>query len=329
MSTTTKAALALNIVNLVTYNLLPIGKNRLLTSQQNTAISNEVINVNPAHDLYKDLGVSASSSPQEVQAGYEKKAAALKNATSTEAKDELKQVEYAYQVLTKNDSKDIYDQAKVEPTVFSHIFGKTLYIYIQSISPRTLYEFSLAVSEASTTPGLDSMIIDLRDDIGGEFTFAKSFLAMFIGPNKYAFDLFRQGDYKVQRTSLLKWLTLDRYKEIAILTNSSTKSTAEVVTAAFERYHLAKVIGTKTGGWGTVEGHSYDMKTPIDPGQSFTLLLVEYLTLGPYNQPIESLGVTPDIDTSQPGWNKQLGSVFRSTSLIHAVDQLATKPPVK
>lgn len=327
-STEAKKTLALNVVSLVLYNLQPIGRNGLLSQAQETAFRQNVSNVDPSKDLYQNLGLEKGATPKEIDQAYEEKAAVLEKATSTEAKAELKAVAYARSVLTNQNSKQLYDEAKIEPTVFSRVMGSTLYLYLNKISPTTLREFALSVDSASTTPGLDSMILDLRSNVGGSLDFLQHFLGIFIGQNQYAFDLFHQGNYDVQRTVQPKFDELSRFKDIAILTDSMTQSTAELTTATFKKFNLARVVGTPTRGWGTVE-NTYPLETDIDPANKYLLLLVNSVTLRDDNQSIEGQGVEPDININDPLWKSKLKNYFHSTSLIKALSESANKPPVQ
>jgi hypothetical protein len=327
-STEAKKQLAINVGVVALYNLQPAGRSGLLSAQQETALRQEVSNIKPANDLYKDLDVASGASVAEVQKAFDQKEAALKNDTSAEGKAALAKAEYAKQVLTDTNNKARYDQAKIEPTVFGRVLGKTFYFNLTQVSPTSLQEFAQAVDSASTTPGLDSLIIDLRGNIGGALDFAQAFLGLFIGQNQYAFDLYHQGDYNVQRTTLPKFTELDRFADIAILTDSMTQSTAEVTTAAFKRFGLAKVVGATTRGWGTVE-NTFPIEAEIDAATKYSVLLVHSITLRDDNQPVEGRGVDPDINTSKAGWQSQLNKVFTSNSLIQALKQYATQPPLK
>ena len=327
-STDAKRALALNVVQVALYNLQPIGRDQLFSKQQQVALRQEVANVNPTSDLYGDLGLAKGASPAEINTAYQKKTVELAHATSSAALEEKKQVAYAHTVLGSPASKNMYDQAKIEPTVFGKVIGKTLYFNLTRISPTTLQEFALAVDNASTTPGLDSIIFDVRGNIGGSLDFLQAFLGIFIGNNQYAFDLYRKGEYQAQRTTQPQFGELSRFKDIAILTDNMTQSTAELTAGVFKRYHLAHVVGDTTRGWGTVE-NTYLMSTVIDPATSYALLLVNNITLRDDNVPIEGRGVTPDVSVKDKNWQKLLPQYFHSASLITALKKVATNPPIK
>lgn len=327
-STTTKKEAAVTIVNVVTYNLEPIGRNGLFSQKQETALRQNVSNINIEKDLYQDLGVEKGAPVAAVEQAYKEKEVILSKATTTEAKEELKKITYAKKVLTDDYNKKLYDEKQIEPTVFGKIIGKTLYVAMSKISPTTLQEFGVLVDRANATPGLDSMVIDLRGNIGGALDFAQAFLGIFIGQNQFAFDLFHQEEYQVQRTTFPKFEPLARYKEMVILTDQMTQSTAEVTSAMFKRMKLATVVGTATRGWGTVE-NTFPLTTMIDEGEKYTLFLVHSLTLRDDNVPIEGRGVTPDIDIQNTSFKKELREVIRNSSLLQAVEEQIKSAPLR
>ncbi|MDP3965473.1 MAG: S41 family peptidase [bacterium] len=327
-STDARKQLAQNTLIVATYNLLPAGRNGLYSAQQETAMRQEVANVNPSVDLYGDLGLQKSASFAEIENAYKEKQAVLAKATTAEAKAELEKVTYAHTVLANAGDKNRYDEGGIEPTTFARVLGHTLYISMDKISPTTLQEFAAAVDHASTTPALASMILDFRGNIGGALDFATYFFGLFVGENQYAFDFYKQGEYEAQRTPIGKFDELARYKEIAILTDSMTQSTAEVITAMFKRFNMARVVGTPTRGWGTVE-NTFPLETVIDSEEKYSLFLVRYLTLRDDGQPIEGAGVDPDVNTGDRNWRSKLGEYFHSPSLISAISQTAGVPPLR
>lgn len=335
-SSEAKKKLVLDTLIVALYNLPPVGHAGLLSDKQETSFRETVANVNPAKDLYEDAGAAKGASLAEVAKAAEAKVLAktaeLATATTTEAKAlvraEIAQVEHAQKVLTDPNTKDLYDAAKIEPSASNNIIGKTLYVGLSKITPTSFIEFGRTILAASTTPNLDSLIIDLRGNLGGDLAFAQNFLGLFLGNNQYAFDLFHQGDYDVQRTVQNKFPELARYKEIAVLTDGMSQSTAEVTTAAMKRFHLATIVGNTTRGWGTVE-NTFPLQTVIDPTEKYSMLLVHSLTLREDNQPVQDRGVDPDINIADPKWKSQLSSYFHNAGLIKAIQTAIAKPPAQ
>lgn len=325
-----KKDVAVKTLQVVLYNLAPAGHGELMTSQVQTDLKNSVANVNPAKDLYGSLGLQKGANVQEVDSSYQTQKAALAATTSPAGKQQLAALQHAHQVLTDPINKVIYDQTGAEPTIVHRIDGAhTLYIRATKIAPTTVYELASFLETASSTPGLNSLIIDLRGNLGGDLDFATNFMSLFYGPSAYAYDLFHQGDLKPQRTPQSPKLdSVSRFREIAILTDGMTQSTAELTAAIMQHAHLARLVGTKTRGWGSVEA-TYPLTTTIDDKEKYALLLVSYLTMRADGQPIEGNGVTPDVDTSVNNWKQQLPKYFYSSDLIAAIQAEIARTPTQ
>ena len=196
------------------------------------------------------------------------------------------------------------------------------------MSPTTESEFEKALANASKNPSLTNLVLDLRGNIGGDLAFAQTFIGLFRGPNQYAYDIFHNGAYDAQRTiGLAKLPTLDHFREMAVLTDNMTQSTAEIITAALKRDHRAVVVGDTTRGWGSIE-QIIPMQTKLDD-TTYTILLVVGLTVADDAQPIEGRGVIPDISVKDASWRQKLGNFVYSSDLIAALKKTVTAAPLK
>ncbi|MCF7844063.1 hypothetical protein K9M47_04210 [Candidatus Gracilibacteria bacterium] len=326
--TSSKRQMMVDIINVAMYNLEPVGRNGLYSEKQEVALRQNVSNINKEKDLYEDLGVEKGAPVEVVEKAYKEKEVVLAKSTNPEAIEELKKITYARKVLTDENNKKLYDESQIEPTISGKIFGSTLYLSISKISPTTLREFGTIIEKANATSQLDSMIIDLRGNIGGALDFLQVFLGAFIGDKQFAFDLFHQDEYQVQRTTIPKFEPLSRYKDMVILTDSMTQSTAELTAAVFKRMKLAIVVGETTRGWGTIE-NTYPIKTQMDEGEKFSLFLVNSLTLRDDNIPIEGRGVTPDIDIQKVSFKNELREMIRNGSLLKTVEERIKSAPLR
>ncbi len=315
-----RKGLARDMLIVVMANLAPQGRMGLLSEKEEQAFRDVANNVDRSKDLYQTLGVEANAPIEKVQQAFAEKKQELEKLGTPEAKQQLAEAEHAHQVLSDEQTKVVYDQTKIEPTIVSHLVGdEVLYLDLSKISPATFNEFFTTLERTNDQPKLTGMIIDLRGNIGGSLDFAKYLLALFIGPQQYAFDLFHQGELKPERTPAIAQLGgLKRFKEIALLTDGMTQSTAEVTAAMFKRLHMGKVVGTKTRGWGTVE-NTFPMETHFNDGEKYKLLIVHGMTLREDNELVEGRGVDPDVDISDPKWKTHLKDAFRSPALIKAI----------
>ena len=219
------------------------------------------------------------------------------------------------------------ETGEVEPTVSGNLVRPNiLHLYISKISPTTLDDLKKETEKFDETKGLNSLILDLRGNVGGSLDMLQYLLGPFIGPNNYAFELFQQGNYDPFKTKL-GWLpSLVRYKRVIILADNNTQSSAEVMLAALKKYNVGILVGTKTKGWGTIE-KVYEVEHQINANEKYSIFLVNHLTLRDDNQPIEEAGVDPTIDINDPEWEDKLFDYFNSNELVGAVKEVWNTSP--
>lgn len=303
-------------------NLNPFGRSGLYTQKLEQQLKNNVQNINPEKDLYKDLGIAKGSSEQQVKQAYEKKAEELKKESSPEAQQKLKEVAYAKEVLTQPDRKERYDQKGVEPTIFTKIVQPgILYLQFKKFSPTSYDEFTKAFDPYKDDSSLYGLVFDLRGNIGGSIDAAPYFIGDFIGKNQYAFDFFHKGEYQPFKTPTEKLASITKYKQVVILVDNQTQSSAEIMAASFKKYHIGVVAGVPSKGWGTVE-RVFPLDHQIDKGEKYSIFLVHSITIRDDNQPIEGRGVEPDINIKQDGWEQQLLKYFSNPQLVSAIKEI-------
>jgi curved DNA-binding protein CbpA len=319
-----KKEFATKLADTVLSNLEPFGRSRLYTQKEEKALTNNVNNVNPEVNRYQSLGVGKDATDQEIKDAYQKEAEKWNPETnkSPEAKDKFQKVQEAYKVLSNSNSRKVYDISGAEPTMdYKLIKPGIFYIHITKFSPTTLDELDRVTKKIEAMSGVDSLILDLRDNIGGAIDGLPYFLGPFIGPDQYAYQFFHQGDKSDFKTKT-GWLPgLTRFKKNVILINNQTQSTAEVMAGTLKKYNVGVLVGSTSKGWGTVE-KVFEVKNQLDPGEKYSILLVHSLTLREDGQPIEGKGIEPVINITKAGWEKELYAYFNSQELVNAVGEL-------
>ncbi|OGZ31885.1 MAG: hypothetical protein A2V69_00525 [Candidatus Portnoybacteria bacterium RBG_13_40_8] len=317
------------LAHLVLWNLKPFGRSALYVKKDEENLKNRVMNINPQENLYSVLGVEDNANQEKLNEAYRNKVNELDNQETEEAKQELEKVKYAYEVLSNAENKKRYDETKTEPTVFGKLIRPTiLHLYISKISPTILEDLKRETEKFDNTGGLNTLILDLRANVGGSLDILPYLLGPFIGPNNYAFELFQQANYEPFKTKL-GWLpSLVRYKKVVILADEKTQSSAEVMVASLKKYNVGVFVGTKTKGWGTIE-KVYEIDHQIDESEKYSIFLVNHLTLRDDNQPIEEAGVEPVIDINDPEWENKLFEYFNSNELVKAVKEAWNSSPGK
>lgn len=312
------------LADLVLANLKPFGRSRLYVKKDEIALKNTVQNKAEA-DYYQVLGIDKKASEEEIKAVAEEKIKQLETTKdqSPEAKEEYQKTLKAKEILTDPDRRQLYDLAGVEPTIeYRLISPRIFYLHLTKFSPTSLEELQRVTEKVDDRPAeLDTLILDLRDNIGGAIDLLPYFLGPFIGQDQYAYQFFHQGE-KTDFKTKIGWLpSLVRYKKVVILINENAQSSAEVVAATLKKYNVGVLVGTTTKGWGTVE-KVFKLDHQIDPNEEYSVFLVHSLTLREDGQPIEGKGVDPVININDPNWKSQLYAYFNFPELVEAVEKL-------
>lgn len=319
-----KDAYVTELAQMVLTNLKPFGRNGLFGKPQEEALRNQVANIDPSKDLYQILDTEKGVDVKEIETAYQEQKVILEEESknSTDAAQKLEEVEQAYDVLSKDQSRQIYDQTGAEPTVFSNILpGNIFYIRIAKMSPITFEEFKIAADSSLDKPELNTLILDLKGNIGGAIDTMPFFLGPFLGKGQYAYEFFHQGEYTPYKTRI-GWMDgLIKFKKVVVLIDGQTQSSAEVMASALKKYNVGTLVGTNTRGWGTIE-NTFKLESKLSQREGLSLFLVHSLTVGENGQPIEGVGVAPDINVESPGWKDELFNVFSSREIVVAVETI-------
>lgn len=315
MSEEQKSKFTSSVVSFVLSSLNPAGRSGLYTQALEQQLKNTVSNINPEKDLYKDLGLPKGASEAAVEQAYKKMAVGA-------TPEKLKTITYAKDTLTKKETKADYDQKQIEPTIFAKVSAPgILYLQFKKFSPTSFDEFQRAFEVYKNDSSLNSLILDLRGNVGGAIDATSYFLGLFLGKNQYAFDFYHKGEFLPFKTATDKLLSITKYKQVIILVDNQTQSSAEMMAASIKKYHIGVVVGIPTKGWGTVE-KVFPLDNQISKKEKYSIFLVHSITLRDDNLPIEGRGVDPDINIKDPNWGGKLLLYFNNQSLVDAVAAL-------
>lgn len=131
--------------------------------------------------------------------------------------------------------------------------------------------------------GIESLILDLRDDSGGYLDQAQDLASLFLEKGKLIYSL----ENKNARDDYFDQTDTKREYDIVILINGNSASAAEILAAALKDSYGATLVGTKSYGKGKVQ-------------QTFTLSdgsMAKYTSakwFRPDGTCIDEVGITPD-----------------------------------
>ena len=298
------------ILDVTLANLSPFGRSRLYSTKEEKTLANTVNNINPESDYFQKLGVGKSATDEEIQKAYAK-------VTKTP------EVIQAYKVLKNADSRKIYEISGVEPTIDYKLMGPTIfYMHLTKFSPTSLEEFARVAAKVDDKGSeLDTLILDLRGNIGGAIDGLPYFLGPFIGMDNYAYQFYQQGNKQDFKT-LTGWMnSLVRYKKVVILIDENSQSTAELMAASLKKYNVGVILGNTTKGWGTVE-KVIPLDNQISDTEKYSIFLVHHVTLREDGQPIEGRGVEPMISIKDVNWRKELLARYNFPEIVRAVEEI-------
>ena len=167
-------------------------------------------------------------------------------------------------------------------------------------------QFSLAVDELMAK-GIEKFVFDVRYNGGGSLDSIVAVLSYFLDEGQTIISTVNkngQGNViTAQRVSgfigdeagcNVSRKDIGKYKglKVAVLCNSTTASAAELFTANFRDYGIAKIVGEKTFGKGSMQ-----TMIPLEYfGMSGVLKLTTNLYFPPSGESYDGIGITPDIE---------------------------------
>ena len=193
--------------------------------------------------------------------------------------------------VKRNGEKLKFNMARKKITlksVWSKIYEKENkkigYIYVSVFARNTYTQFKNELDNFKKQ-NIDSLILDLRDNSGGELDAVTDMISLFLNSDKVIYQIEdRDGNKKITHSKGNE----DFMLPIAILINGNTASASEVMVTALKENLDAKLVGTQTYGKGTVQ-----YVLTADNGSKYKMTTKKWLT--PNGLYINKVGIEPDI----------------------------------
>lgn len=185
--------------------------------------------------------------------------------------------------ITLNIEKKLISIPSVTQKTFSKNGKKVGYIDISIFANNTYDQFKTAV-EALEDDGIDSLIIDVRDNSGGYLHIASQMLEMFLSKG----DILYQMQSKTDTEEFADKTSESRNYPVNVLINGNSASASEILAAAFKEVYGSDIIGVPSFGKGTVQQPS-----DLENGGMIKVTTDKWLT--PDGNWIEDKGVEPTV----------------------------------
>lgn len=173
------------------------------------------------------------------------------------------------------------------PVIVTNIFEnnnqKIGYIKISKFSDTVGEQFSLKLKSLEAE-GINSLIIDVRNNTGGYLKGSKDIASVFLKEDTTIYSL----QSNLETTHYKDETDEHRNYKVVVLTNKNAASASEVLAGALKHSYGATLIGTTTYGKGTVQQTSNITNNSM----------IKYTTakwLLPNGQNIDGIGIAPDI----------------------------------
>lgn len=204
-------------------------------------------------------------------------------------------------------TRDRIDLISVTLQIFEKDDKRIGYIKITNFASNTFNQFQTALNELEEND-IESLIIDVRDNLGGQLEVATQIASLFLTKDKVVYQLNTNGIIQpIYSTGPGSF-----QKPITVLINGATASASEVLAIALQESADATVIGTTSYGKGTIQ-ESYKLST----GATIKFTVQEWLS--PNGNTVNEVGVKPDIEVSETENSGETDTLETDTVLQTAI----------
>jgi carboxyl-terminal processing protease len=198
------------------------------------------------------------------------------------------------------------------PTIDSRLRDDGIFVIelynFSAISPHLFRNALREFVEAQT----DMLILDLRNNPGGFLEASVDIASWFLSTGKVIVTEDSSGNQKPKIHRSKGYNIFNENLKMVILINGGSASASEILAGAMSQHGVAKLVGSKTFGKGSVQE-----LIKITPETSLKLTIARWLT--PDGTSISENGITPDIEADISAEDAEAG---RDPQLEKAVELL-------
>lgn len=199
------------------------------------------------------------------------------------------------------------DIIKIKSVKYKIIDEKIGYVKINQFQERTAVELERALKKLEEE-GIDSLILDLRNNPGGLLRSAVDVAEQFLPSDKLVVYIKdrngkKQEYYTRGKRPHYEW-------PMVVLVNTGSASASEIVAGALKDWNRAVIIGVRTFGKGSVQS-----VIPLSDGSGLRLTTARYYT--PKGISIQNKGIEPDIVVKLKVKDGEGHPAIREEDLMH------------
>ncbi len=188
--------------------------------------------------------------------------------------------------------REIINVPSVEDKVLDPAVGIG-YISLNQFHAHSANEVATSVEKLISGEQVKGIILDLRDNGGGDFNAAVDIAGIFLDGDTVVSAADGKGNEQVYKASPGK---VDI--PLVVLVNHDSASASEILAAALQDNQRAQLVGVKTFGKGLVQ-----TVFPLHDGGALKLTTQKYFT--PSGTDINEVGITPDYEVQNDPNNNQ------------------------
>ncbi len=177
------------------------------------------------------------------------------------------------------------DEVDQNPVTYEIMEDNVGYIYISSFTSN-LDEFVTPVLEEFDAKGIKNVVLDIRDNGGGELNAAISLASHFVPEGTIA-KLKYKDETQNEDLVVENGMTEPKYN-LVLLVNENSASASELFSGAVQGRGAGTIIGTTTYGKGSMQS-----MFRLSTGSGVKYTIAEFYT--PNDERIHTIGITPDI----------------------------------
>ena len=195
--------------------------------------------------------------------------------------------------VLRNDQELLFDIERAEINYYKikheMLDNNIGYIDFDSFTETSYDEFKQAYEDLKTN-GAKSLIIDLRENTGGDVEQEIKIADLFVDSGK---TLFITEDKKSNRVDTKSSSEKVINIPVVVLVNDYTASASEMLTGMLKDYGIATIVGIKTYGKGVIQ-QVYNDVLGKKSGITLKVTTAEYYT--PNGNKVNKEGIKPDIE---------------------------------